>query len=55
MTYAEAISLITTILAISASSLRTGEALVILILLSLELWGRMYATGSWFAASLLSQ
>jgi hypothetical protein len=55
MTYAEVLSLITTILAISASSLSTGEALVMLMLLSLGLWGRIYATGSWLAASLLSQ
>ena len=55
MSYAEALSLITTILAISASSLSTGEVFVILMLLSLGLWGRIYAMGSWFAASLLSQ
>src|SRR5260370_42547636 len=42
---AEILSLTTVVVAISASSLRTGEALIVLMLLSLGLWGRIYFTG----------
>jgi len=52
---AEILSLTTVVVAISASSLRTGEALIVLMLLSLGLWGRIYFTGSWLAAAVLSQ
>ena len=49
------VSLLTAIVAISASSLKTGEALIALTLLSLGLWQGLYLTASWLAAGLLFQ
>ena len=37
-----------------ASSLRTGEALIAVTLISLGLWGSLWWTASWIAAALLS-
>lgn len=52
---AEVLSLVTAVVAISASSLRAGEALIVLMVLSLGLWGRIYLTSSWLVVTLLSQ
>jgi hypothetical protein len=41
-------------LAVSASSLRSGESLVVLIVLSLGLWEGLYLMTYWLAAALLS-
>jgi hypothetical protein len=48
-------SLLTAGVAISSASLGTGEALIALTLLALDLWIGLYVTGSWLAAALLSQ
>ena len=55
MTNAEILLLMTAVEAISAPSLGTGEALIVLTLLSLGLWGRLYLAASWLVAALLSQ
>ena len=55
MTIAEILLLMTAVEAISAPSLGTGEALIVLTLLSLGLWGRLYLAASWLVAALLSQ
>ena len=46
-------TLSTGILAIIVPSLRTDEALIALMLLSLGLWRSLYVTTSWLAAGLL--
>ena len=46
------VSLLTAVVAISASSLKTAEALIGLTLLSLGLWQALYLTASWLAAAL---
>ena len=51
--YAVIVSLLTAVVAISAPSLKTGEALTALMLLSLGLWQGLYLTVSWLAAGLL--
>ncbi len=51
--YAVIVSLSTAVVAISAPSLKTGEALTALMLLSLGLWQGLYLTVSWLAAGLL--
>lgn len=48
-TYAVIAALSAGVVAVSASSLRTGEALIALMLLSLGLWGGLYLTACWFA------
>jgi len=53
--YAVIVSLLTAVVAISASSLKTGEALIALTLLSLGLWQGLYLTASWLTAGLLFQ
>jgi hypothetical protein len=47
------LSLSPAIVANFASSLRTGEALIALTLLSLGLWGAFCSMASWIAAALL--
>jgi len=51
--YAVIVSLLTAVVAISASSLKMCEALIALTLLSLGLWQTLYLTASWLAAGLL--
>jgi len=51
--YAVIVSLLTAVVAISGPSLKTGEALTALTLLSLGLWQGLYLTVSWLAAGLL--
>jgi len=53
--YAVIVSLLAAVVAISESSLRTGEDLIALTLLSLGAWGCLYLTASWLAAASLSQ
>jgi hypothetical protein len=53
ISYAVIVALSTGVVAISASSLRTGEALIALSLLSLGLWGVLYLTACWLAIALL--
>ena len=53
--HAMIVSLLTASVAISSASLGTGEALIALTLLSLDLWRGLYVTGFWLAAALLSQ
>jgi hypothetical protein len=48
------LSLLPAVAANFASSLRTGEALIALTLLSLGLWGALCSMASWVAADLLS-
>ncbi len=48
-------ALVTGIVAISSSYVRSGEALIVLILFSLGLWEGLYLTGSWLAAVLLPE
>jgi len=55
ISYAEMLSLITAVVAVSGSSLKTPEALIMVMLLSLGLWGRIFLTGSWLTELLLSQ
>jgi len=50
--FAVIVSLLTAVVAISASSLKTAEALIALTLLSLGLWQALYLTASWLAAAL---
>jgi hypothetical protein len=50
--YAVIVSLLTAVVAISASSLKMCEALIALTLLSLGLWQTLYLTASWLAAAL---
>jgi hypothetical protein len=50
--YAVIVSLLAAVVAISESSLETGEALISVALLSLGLWGGLYLTASWLAAGL---
>ena len=52
--YAVLVPLLTGVIAISLSSLRTGEALIALTVVSLGLWRGLYVTGSWLASALLS-
>ena len=51
--YAVIVSLSTAVVAISAPSLKTDEALTALTILSLGLWQGLYLTVSWLAAGLL--
>jgi hypothetical protein len=51
--YAVIVSLLTGVVAASASSLRTGEALIVLTVLSLGLWRGLYLASSWLAIALL--
>jgi hypothetical protein len=55
MSNAEILSLMTAVVAISASSLGTGEALIVLTLLSLGVWRRLYSAAYWLAAALTSR
>ncbi|MGA7260655.1 MAG: hypothetical protein WBX30_07150 [Stellaceae bacterium] len=55
MTNAEILLLMATVEAISAPSLGTGEALIVLTLLSLGLWGGLYLAAFWLVAVFLSQ
>jgi hypothetical protein len=55
MSDAEILSLVGAVVAISGSSLKTAEALIVLMLLSLVLWGRIFLTGYWLTELLLSQ
>ena len=48
------LSLLPAVAANFASSLRSGEALIALTLLSLGLWGALCSMASWVAADLLS-
>jgi len=48
------LSLLPAVAANFASSLRTGEALIALTLLSLGLWGALCSMGFWITAALLS-
>lgn len=51
--YAVTVSLLIGVVAASASALRTGEALIVLIVLSLGLWRGLYLASSWLGAALL--
>ena len=51
--YAVIVPLLTAVVAISAPSLKTDEALTSLTILSLGLWQGLYSTVSWLAAGLL--
>ena len=48
------LSLLPAVAANFASSLRAGEALIAVTLISLGLWGSLWWTASWIAAALLS-
>jgi len=46
--------LLTAALAVSVSSLTSGESLVVIIAISLGLWDAFYLMASWLAVTLLS-
>jgi hypothetical protein len=48
-------ALVTGIMAIFSCYVRSGEALIVLILFSLGLWEGLYLMGSWLAAILLPE
>ena len=48
------VSLLTGVVATSAPSLRAGEALISVTLISLGLWGSLYWAAFWLSALLLS-
>ena len=49
----EGVSLLTGVVATSAPSLRTGEALITVTLLSLGLWGGLYVAAYWLSELVL--
>jgi hypothetical protein len=50
------VSLLTAaVVALSASDLRTSEALIVVIILSLGLWRELYLVGSSLVVAMLSQ
>src|SRR5262249_24919489 len=53
--YTMIVSLLTAVVALSASSLRTSEALMVVIMLSLVLWRELYLVSSCLAVAMLSQ